>query len=462
MSSTATSLVGKYLDEANFGKEHYKLLSLVGAGGFFDSFDIYLAGSVLGTMVATKFSTVSLNASFISSTFAGLLIGTLVAGRVGDRYGRRTSYLYALLLYGVATIITAAAATPYQVIALRGIGGLGLGAVIITSYGMWNEFLPRERRGWWASVLSLIINLAQPVSALAALLAIPYFGWRSMFIIAGVPAVVTWAFQIRYLRESPRWLEANGRLPEAFETVRHFNPEAPEYSVVAAQTAARPAKAKSARVELRDLFRGPMLKITILGILLSVCFQVPYYSFQAWVPTYLVKGGFPIVGTLAFAFVMQLGAIPGNLLAGYLGDRYGRKWTNVVLYMLLGVIGIVYAYSVNVFELMIVGFLFVMAANIAIALTIASYIPEMFPTSVRLQGSALANAVGRAGTILSPFMVAALFQAFGIAGVFYSSLLIFALGAIAIAIMGPETRKKSLEQIAAESMGAASPPQAAS
>ena len=205
-----------------------------------------------------------------------------------------------------------------------------------------------------------------------------------------------------------------------------------------------------------------MLKITILAILVSVCFQVPYYSFQAWVPTYLVKAGFPIVGTLAFAFVMQLGAIPGNLLAGYLGDRYGRKWTNVVLYVLLGVIGIVYAYSVNVFELMIVGFLFVMAANIAIALTIASYIPEMFPTSVRLQGSALANAVGRAGTILSPFMVAALFQAFGIAGVFYSSLVIFVLGAIAIAIMGPETRKKSLEQIAAESMGAASPPRAAS
>jgi putative MFS transporter len=86
----------------------------------------------------------------------------------------------------------------------------------------------------------------------------------------------------------------------------------------------------------------------------------------------------------------------------------------------------------------------------------------MFPTSVRLQGSALANAVGRAGTILSPFMVAALFQAFGIAGVFYSSLVIFVLGAIAIAIMGPETRKKSLEQIAAESMGAASPPRAAS
>lgn len=460
MSNTATSLVGKYLDDARFGKEHYKLLSLVGAGGFFDSFDIYLAGSVLGTMVVTKFSTVALNASFISSTFAGLLIGTLVAGRVGDRYGRRTSYLYALLLYGIATIITAAAATPYQVIALRGIAGLGLGAVIITSYGMWNEFLPREQRGWWSSVLSLIINLAQPVSALAALLAIPYFGWRSMFIIAGIPAVITWAFQIRYLRESPRWLEANGRLREALETVRHFNPEAPEYPAVAAQAASVAATARSARVDLRDLFHGPMLRITILGILVSICFQVPYYSFQAWVPTYLVKAGFPIVGTLAFAFVMQLGAIPGNLLAGYLGDHFGRKWTNVFLYVSLGLIGIVYAYSVDVIELMIVGFLFVMTANIAIAMTIASYIPEMFPTSVRLQGSALANAFGRAGTILSPFMVASLFQRFGIAGVFYSSLVIFLLGALAIAIMGPETRKKSLEQIAAESMGAASPPRA--
>ena len=154
---------------------------------------------------------------------------------------------------------------------------------------------------------------------------------------------------------------------------------------------------------------------------------------------------------------MQLGAIPGNLLGGYLADRVGRKWTNVVLYLLLGVIGVVYAHAVSVVELMIVGFLFVMLANITIALTIASYIPEMFPTSVRLQGSALANAAGRAGTILSPFMVAALLRAFGIDGVFYSSLAIFAVGAFAIALLGHETKQKSLEQIATEEMSMGGP-----
>lgn len=452
MSSTTAPRVGTYLDDAPFSREHYKLLSLVGGGGFFDSFDIYLAGSVLGTMVATKFSTVALNASFISSTFAGLLIGTLIAGRVGDRYGRRVAYLYSLLLYGVATIITAFMATPYEVIALRGIAGIGLGAVIITSYGMWNEFVPRARRGWWAAMLSLIINLAQPVSALAALLAIPYFGWRSMFLIAGIPAVIVWAFQVRYLRESPRWLEANGRLKQAFDTVRHFNPAAPEYAAGTAGTVATAATAAQ-RVTLGDLFHGPMLRVTVLGIMASVCQQVPYYSFQAWVPTYLVQSGFPIVGTLAFAFMMQLGAIPGNLLGGFFGDRFGRKWTNVVLYLLLGIIGVVYAYSVNQVELVIVGFVFVMTSNFTISMTIASYIPEMFPTSVRLQGSALANAFGRAGTILSPFMVAALLRNFGIVGVFYSSLLIFWVGALAIAILGHETKQKSLEQIAEEELG---------
>ena len=457
MSSTTPSQVGKYLDEAEFGREHYKLLSLVGGGGFFDGFDIYLAGSVLGTMVATKFSNVSLNAAFISSTFAGLLVGTLIAGRVGDRYGRRVSYMYSLLLYGVASIVTAAAATPYEVIVLRGIGGIGLGAVIITSYGMWNEFLPRESRGRWASILSLIINLSQPASALAALLAIPYFGWRSMFLIGGIPAIVIWALQVRYLRESPRWLEATGRVRQALDTVRYFNPVAPDYTASTAQAATTVATSEAAQVGLGDLFHGPLLRVTILGILMSVCQQVPYYSFQAWVPTYLVRSGFPIVHTLAYSFVMQLGAIPGNLLGGYLADRVGRKWTNVVLYLLLGVIGVVYAHAVSVVELMIVGFLFVMLANITIALTIASYIPEMFPTSVRLQGSALANAAGRAGTILSPFMVAALLRAFGIDGVFYSSLAIFAVGAFAIALLGHETKQKSLEQIATEEMSMGGP-----
>lgn len=449
-----TASVGSYLDEAPVTRGHWKTLGLLGAGGFFDGFDIYLAGSVLSSMVATHFLTVGSTANFVSSTFAGLLVGTLVGGKLGDVFGRRTVYLYSLLIYGLFTVLAVLAVAPWQLVVLRGLSGVGLGAVLIASYGMWSEVVPRKQRGRWGGLLALLVNISQPVSAGIALLVIPDFGWRAMFIIAGVPAFVVWILQVRYLGESPRWLEARGRLREAYDSARAYNPATPQYT----EETAVPAKALRAiggGVRTRDLFRGRVLRPTIVASAVSVCFTVPYYAFQAWVPTYLVKAGHPISTTLAFTFLMQLGAIPGNLLGGWLGDRFGRRKTLAVNFILLGLLGIPYSYPANDVELVIVGFVWVTIANIMITSSIASYVPEVFPTDVRMQGSAFANAVSRAGTVVSPYAVTALFLGFGPPGVFLASFAMFIVGAIVVVVVGFETNNRSLEEIAARELGLA-------
>lgn len=453
METASGRSVGTYLDEAPVTRGHWKTLGLLGAGGFFDGFDIYLAGSVLSSMVATHFLTVDSTANFVSSTFAGLLVGTLLGGKLGDVFGRRTIYLYSLLIYGLFTVLAVLAAAPWQLVVLRGLSGIGLGAVLIASYGMWSEVVPRRQRGRWGGLLALLVNISQPVSAGIALLVIPDFGWRAMFLIAGVPAFVVWFLQLRYLGESPRWLEARGRLREAYDTARAYNPATPQYT----GTDERPAPAKAPRatggVRTRDLFRGRLLRPTIVASAVSVCFTVPYYAFQAWVPTYLVKAGHPISTTLAFTFLMQLGAIPGNLLGGWLGDRFGRRKTLAVNFILLGLLGIPYSYPANNAELVIVGFVWVTIANVMITSSIASYVPEVFPTDVRMQGSAFANAVSRAGTVVSPYAVTALFLGFGAPGVFLASLLVFVIGAIVVLAVGFETRNRSLEEIAERELG---------
>lgn len=461
MSNGHSTAVGAYLDEAPIGRQHWKTLGLLGAGGFFDGFDIYLAGSVLSSLVATHFLTVHSSASFLSATFLGLLLGTLVGGKLGDRYGRRATYLYSLLLYGVATLITAVAADAWQMIILRGIAGLGLGAVLVAGYGMWSELTPRRQRGRWAGVLALIINISQPASAGLALLVIPSLGWRFMFVIAGAPAFVVWFLQVRYLCESPRWLEAHGRVAEAFRVARKFNPATPEHVVSGARVPGHeatvvPAPAPASghvtsvvqKVRTRDLFRGNLKRITLVAIVVSLCGQVPYYAFQSWVPTYLVEDGYSIATTLTFSFIMQMGAIPGNLFGGYIGDKLGRRRALPIIFVLLGVLGIAYSYPVNVAELVAVGFVWVTVANMMVALTIASYVPELFPTPVRMQGSALANAFGRAGTVVSPFAVAWLFLTFRAPGVFLASLIMFVIGAVVVLWLGSETGGKSLEEIA--------------
>jgi len=83
---------------------HRRLLFLIGAGNFFDSFDIYLAGSVLGALLHDNWSDLASNARFISATFVGMVIGAAVAGWLGDKFGRRFTYQFNLAIFGAASV----------------------------------------------------------------------------------------------------------------------------------------------------------------------------------------------------------------------------------------------------------------------------------------------------------------------------------------------------------------------
>ncbi len=190
------------------------MLWLIGAGMFFDSFDIYLAGSVLGQLVHNGWSTIPLNARFISATFIGMLIGAACAGVLGDRYGRKFTYQFNLGIFGIASFAAAAAPSMGWLIAARFVGGLGLGAEIVVGYGMLIEFVPPSHRGRWAALLSLVTNFGLFASTLIGWIVIPTLGWRAMFIIAGFGAVLVLWLR-RTMPESPRWLAVKGRTAEA-------------------------------------------------------------------------------------------------------------------------------------------------------------------------------------------------------------------------------------------------------
>ena len=105
----------------------------------------------------------------------------------------------------------------------------------------------------------------------------------------------------------------------------------------------------------------------------------------------------------------MMGAIPGNLLAAWISDKVGRKRIIVTDAVVLAFLSLCYGYASNVYTLMTFGFLFIMGGNVMLAM-IMGYIPELFPTSIRMMGASVANSFGRAGTIVSPFMIAWLFN----------------------------------------------------
>src|SRR6195952_3151139 len=205
---------GARLDRLPISSFHYRIFWLVGAGMFFDGYDLYIAGGVIASVIQTKFAAAPQIPQVISLTFVGMTIGALITGFVGDRMGRRFTYQINLLIFGLASFAAAFSQDMTQLIVCRFVQGLGLGAEIVVGYSTLTEFVPPKTRGRWLSMMAFLVVAGFPATALLGWLIIPAFGWRPMFVIAGVGSLIVWYLR-KNLPESPRWLESQGRTTEA-------------------------------------------------------------------------------------------------------------------------------------------------------------------------------------------------------------------------------------------------------
>jgi MFS transporter, putative metabolite:H+ symporter len=445
--------IGWRLDRLGVSRFHWRVLALIAAGMFFDSFDLYLAGAVLGALVQSGVSTLSLNAMFLSATFLGMMIGAWFAGVLGDRFGRKFTYQFNLMIFGIASLAGAAAPSMAWLIAARFVMGLGLGAEIVVGYGTLSEFIPARHRGRFATLLNLIINASLFLSTLIGWIIIPRFGWRWMFVIVGVGAFVVW-FLRRAMPESPRWLASQGRMTEAEAIVCRAEAESPVFDISDRPVA---SAIPETRYNLRDLFGPALLRRTIVATVVTVCLLTFNFAFVSWVPTFLVKQGHGVANSLGLSALIFAGGPLGSLIGLLLAERVGRRW-GLIWFSLIGIV-LSAAYVSVTDSALIAGFGFFVTCVIYVlsSLSIACYVPELFPTEVRLRGSGFANAIGRAVNILVPYAVAASFAGFGLYGVLGLITAVLVLQIVVLLAMGIETKQRSLEDLGNDSGGTAIP-----
>lgn len=435
---------GARLDRLPVSRFHWRILGLIGAGMFLDAFDIYLQGGVLGSLVSSGWSTPALNANFISFTFAGMVIGAWLAGILGDRYGRRFSYQMNLLIFGGASLLGALAPSMAWLTAARLVMGIGLGAEIVVGYVLLSEFVPPASRGRWGTALAVITNSSLFFSALIGRFVIPNFGWRWMFVLVGAGALVVWYLR-KAMPESPRWLESKGRFEEAERVVAAAEHEAarghplPPPVVNAIPTVRRPS--------LATLFSRGLAMRTVLGSLMLVTLNTAIYGFIAFLPTFMVRQGISIVTSLNYTTLMSLGGPVGAFVGMWLGDRIGRKRCIIWFSLAALVFGAVYPQVHDTNLLMLVGFLLVTSIYVLVAIAWGLYVPEQFPTEVRMRGAGFCNTAGRMMTILTPQLTVPLFAAFGVAGVIGMVAALLVLQAVMVALFGVETRARPLEAL---------------
>jgi len=442
---------GARLDRLPMSRFHRRILWLIGIGMFFDGFDIYVASTVLGATLHSGFSTLAQNALFVSMTFVGMTLGSLGTGFLGDQYGRRFTYQVNLMVFGLASLASALAPNMEVLIACRFVMGVGLGAENVVGYSTLTEFVPPRARGRMQGIMTVFVVTGLPVSALLGLLLVPIATWRVMFVIGGLGAIAVWYVR-KQLPESPRWLAATGREEQAEALLASIEAEieaeigAERGALPAASTAAAPRFSRS----LDSLFAPAMLRRLVVGCLLLIVINTLIYGFITWLPTFFISQGMTIVKSFSFALVMSLGAPVGSAIGALTADRWGRKRVIVVASAIAIAVGAIYPFVSDPALLMVSGVALVIPIYVLVALLFGIYVPELFPTEIRLRASGICNTFGRAATIGTPFLVVALFGHHGVTGVLVFMIALLVLQIAAVAGWGIETRGRTLEDVAAD------------
>jgi putative MFS transporter len=435
---------GARLDRLPISSFHYRVFWLVGAGMFFDGYDLYVAGGVLASAIQTKFSTVPQNLQFLSLTFVGMTIGALITGFVGDAMGRRFTYQINLLVFGLASLAAAFAQNMDQLIVCRFIQGLGLGAEIVVGYSTLTEFVPPKSRGRWLSFMAFIVVAGFPVTAILGYLIIPTFGWRPMFVIAGVGSLIVWYLR-KNLPESPRWLESKGRDGEAEALMQSIEKEVGGSLPPPVVSPPVPQLTGSA------MLKPPILQRMIVGSWVLITINTLIFGFVIFLPQFFLRQGLTITHSLAYTVVLSIASLVGCALGAWSSDALGRRWSIIGASVATIVLGYVYARfnaASDPTVVLTVGFVLIVAIYVQTAILFGVYTPELFPTEIRLRANGICNTLGRGATVVSPFVVGYLMLHYKLPGVVWLMIGLVVVQIVVVWAWGVEPRNRTLEDVA--------------
>jgi putative MFS transporter len=447
----ATSVnAGARLDRLPISSFHYRIFWLVGAGMFFDGYDLYVAGGVLASTIQTKFSTLPQNLQFLSLTFVGMTLGALITGFVGDAMGRRFTYQINLLVFGLASLAAAFAQDMNQLIICRFVQGLGLGAEIVVGYSTMTEFVPPRTRGRWLAFMAFLVVAGFPVTAILGYLIIPTWGWRPMFVVAGIGSLIVWYLR-KNLPESPRWLESKGRTAEAEALMTTIEKEV---SVTAGKLPAPAAVAPVPQVIASDMLRPPILQRMIVGSWALITINTLIFGFVIFLPQFFLRQGLTIASSLGYTVVLAAASLVGCALGAWSSDAIGRRWSIIGASIVTIVFGWIYARFNAASDptiVLSVGFVLIVAIYVQTALLFGVYTPELFPTEIRLRANGICNTLGRGATVVSPFVVGYLMVHYQLPGVIWLMIALVVIQIIVVWAWGVEPRARALEEVAVAS-----------
>lgn len=391
-----------------------KSLIAGGLGWMLDAMDVMLYSLVLAYLIH-EFGMSTRTAGLLNSlTLGASAIGGFFFGILADRIGRTRALMASILVYSISSAACGLSHSIPQLATFRFLLGLGMGGEWSCGAALVAETWRAEHRGRALGLMQSAYAIGEAIAAIVVLLVFPHFGWRAVFFVGVLPALlVFWIY--RGVPEPELWLNrAKEKKPALFQ-----------------------------KLFQRDVFRNGLLATTM-----NAFGMFGYWGLFTWIPGYLSlpisKGGRGLSLVVGTSFYLALA--PGKWLGyasfGFFADAFGRKRPYFFYLLIAAILVPLYAVIRNPVLLLLLGPL-VAFFGTGFFSGYAAIASELFPGEIRAAAMGLSYNLGRGLSAFAPFAVGAIATRFGFLPGFFLLAGAFLTAAL-LALLLPETRGREL------------------
>ncbi len=413
-------------------------------GWALDAFDAMLYSLVLALLMRDLGMSKTLAGSLGTLTLLASGIGGVLFGFLGDRIGRKHALMASMLTYSVCSFASGLATSIAMLAVARFVLGLGMGGEWNTGATLVAETWPTEFRAKAISIVQSSWALGFAAAALVAGPVARYYGWRAVFFVGILPAVVTLWIQ-RSVPESEMWRERTSEAKAQSETVDVRGP----FDKLRAGSEGPLFHGESGS-SFALIFRPPYARHTFALLLFNFFGMFAWWGLFTWLPPYLSlpveQGGrgFGVMGMTTLMVVLNLcGMFPGYASFGWVADHLGRRKAFLVYTLVAAVLIPLYAAARSQGVLLVLG-TFVAFFGTGIFSGSGIMGSEIFPTAVRARALGFTYNGARTLSSVAPLVIGRVGQTKGLSWAFYLCAAGYLLAALMTTQL-PETKGKRLE-----------------
>jgi len=396
--------IGALIDGRPLSAFQVRVFVLVGCLVLIDGFDVQVIGFVAPALLRSWNLPPDALGPIFGAGLLGMLVGSAGLGTLADRIGRRPVLISATFFVALCVLLTAAARSVPEMLALRFMTGVGLGGVLGNAVTLASEYCPSARRASLLMLISCGFTAGAILGGSLAAVLIPRTGWQSVFIVGGLLPLVVAILLVRGLPESLHLLLIRGsdraRIDYWLQRV------APGFTLP--DTRAPQVAEAAANVSFIDLFRGGLWRRSLLLWAVSFANLLNLFFLSNWLPLLATRMGYSDSLGVLMGTTLQAGGILGALTLGRCIDRFGFYRVLAPSFLL----GAVMIAAVGqpalpvVVECMVV--LFAGVAILGGQPGINALATSVYPTQLRATGVGWCLGIGRAGSIVGPMAAAQL------------------------------------------------------